>query len=119
MSDTRKRGWRRAWLGLALSVLLVATTTPMWSQGFQGTLRGIVQDPTGALIPNADVTIKNEATGETRTQVSSSTGTFNFPGLLVGDYTVTVDLTGFAKLTKEHIPVSANGIADVVARLEV
>src|SRR5688572_11255501 len=101
------------------SVLVLLLTTVAWSQGFQGTIRGSVQDPSGALIPGASVTITNVATGGTRTQLTSDTGGFNFPNLLVGNYTVTVELQGFKKLNRENVQVTANTISDVVALLEV
>jgi hypothetical protein len=100
-----------------LALFVVVGTS--WSQGFQGTIRGSVQDPTGAMIPGADVTITNAATGETRTQLTSDNGTFNFPNLLVSSYTVTVEFSGFKKYTRENVQVSANGVSDVLARLDV
>ena len=83
--------------------LLLVSPAETWSQGFQGTIRGDVQDPSGALIPGVTVTVTNTGTGETRTQFSSESGSFNFPNLLVSAYTVTVELPGFKKYTRENI----------------
>ncbi len=120
MLTTGNRGRTPLKLGLTLSlILLLFTASPAWPQGFQGTIRGSVQDPTGALIPNANITITNTATGETRTQLTSSTGTFNFPNLLVGEYSVTAELQGFKKVTRENVAVTASTVTDVVTRMEV
>jgi hypothetical protein len=100
-------------------MLIPLMLTAVWGQGFQGTIRGNVQDPTGALVPGAEVTITNVATGEKRTQLSSDTGTFNFPNLLVSTYTVSVTLQGFKTYTRENVQVSANSISEVAAKLEV
>ena len=106
------------WSACSLFLLLLSPGAT-WSQGFQGTIRGDVHDPSGALIPGATVTVTNVVTGETRSQVSSDSGTFNFPNLLVSSYTVTVELPGFRKHTRENVQVTANTIIDVVTRLEL
>ncbi|MEP7367706.1 MAG: carboxypeptidase-like regulatory domain-containing protein, partial [Acidobacteriota bacterium] len=102
-----------------VGMLLMGSISTVFGQGFQGTIRGDVQDQTGALIPLAMVTVTNVATGETRTLLSSDAGTFNFPNLLVSTYTVTVEFSGFKKYSRENVQVSANSVSDVVARLEV
>ena len=104
--------------GLVVLLLLVFVI-PGWSQGFQGTIRGSVQDPSGALIPGVTVNLIAVATGETRPGLSSDTGSFEFPNLLVGTYTVTAELPGFKKYTREKVQVSANTVSDVVVRLEI
>ena len=104
----------------ALSVFFfLVVAIPLWSQGFQGTIRGDVRDPSGALVPGATVSLTAVATGETRSVVSSDTGTFDFPNLLVADYTLTAELPGFKKYTRENIQVSANTVSDVLVRLEI
>ncbi|HET9220844.1 MAG TPA: carboxypeptidase-like regulatory domain-containing protein, partial [Terriglobia bacterium] len=104
----------------AFSILLFLTcATTAWSQGFQGTIRGDVRDPSGALVPGATATVVSVATGERRTQITDDVGIFFFPNLLVGDYTITVELPGFKKYTRENVQVSANNISPVRAELEV
>src|SRR5688572_4863987 len=89
------------------------------AQGFQGTLRGNVQDQTGALVPGATITLTGQETGETRTQQSTDSGTFAFPALLVGDYTVAVELSGFKRYERKDVHVSANQVVDLTAKLEL
>ena len=104
----------------AASLLLVLVCVTLgWSQGFQGTVRGTVQDPSGAFVPGANITVTNVGTAETRTQMSTSTGTFNFPNLIVGNYTVTVEAQGFRRHVRENVQVNANSVAEVLARMEV
>ena len=104
--------------GLVL-LLFFVFVIPGWSQGFQGTIRGAVQDPSGALIPGVTVNLTAVATGETRSVLSSDTGSFEFPSLLVASYTVTAELPGFKKYTRENVQVSANTVSDVLVRLEI
>ena len=56
---------------------------------------GTVTDATGAVVPNAQVTIKNLATGETRTGATSASGEYTFSLLQPGHYSITVTAGGF------------------------
>ena len=70
------------------------------AQGLDGTLRGQVRDSTGALVPGAVVTAKNNGTGAVRTVETSSAGTYAFTNLLLGNYSVSAELKGFKKYVR-------------------
>jgi len=89
------------------------------SQTTGGTLRGIVKDGTGAVIPDAVITATNEATGARFNTVTSSAGLFSFPNLLVGSYSVSIEHTGFNTSVRKNVAVSANHVVDVETILEV
>lgn len=91
--------------GLMLAVL---TTIPnqVHAQQLTGTLTGTTYDQTGAVVPNADVTLKNEASNDTRHTVSNSTGYFNFSAVPPGSYTVIVAATGFKGWQQKDIAVT-------------
>jgi len=110
----------RAGAPLALAALVLALGAPVaWAQGFQGTIRATVQDEQGGLLPRATVTLRNEQTGETRSQVTTTAGIAVFPNLLVGRYHLKVELGGFKSYERGNIAVSANQTFDVQARLDV
>jgi hypothetical protein len=92
---------------------------PLFAQGFQGTLRGEVRDPSGAVVAGAKITVTNLGTGETRTQETTSAGSFNFPNLLVSTYTVKVEASGFKTSVRSNVGVKANQIVEVMIELEV
>jgi hypothetical protein len=98
---------------------MVTLPGQLFAQSFQGSVTGIVEDAQGAAVPGASVTVRNEKTGESRTQISTSTGTVVFPNLLVGSYTVTVELAGFKKYERSNVSVKSNTSVDVKARLSV
>jgi iron complex outermembrane receptor protein len=105
-------------LTLIASVLLAAQ--PLLAQA-TGRVTGVVRDTTGAAVPGANVTVKNDATGDTKTTVSGPDGSFAVEGLAAGAYTVEVQLRGFGT-TREKVTV-AEGTAGTVefslsARLE-
>lgn len=64
-----------------------------------GSIQGTVTDSTGALIPNASVTLTETSTHVTLTTKSSSSGTYVFPNVNVGTYSVTVAAPGFETYT--------------------
>jgi hypothetical protein len=68
-----------------------------------GTLSGTITDPSGAGIPQAQVVIKNVATGVERTLTTNSDGFYIAPNLLPGDYQVTVSAKGFNTEVKSGI----------------
>ena len=71
-----------------------------------GTLRGQVADPSGAVIPQASLTVTSAA-GVSRTGTSDATGQYAIPGLPPGQYTVTVQATGFSPFTSPPVRIAA------------
>ncbi len=65
------------------------------AQQLTAALSGTTYDQTGAVIPNAKVDVKNEASGDTRTTTSNNSGYFTFSALPPGSYSVTVSASGF------------------------
>ena len=71
--------------GLIL-LLLAALCLPLEAQQFSGTLRGVVQDSTGATVPGAEVLIVEVATNDTHVIVTGDSGTYVVPQLKPGNY---------------------------------
>src|SRR5438876_1591698 len=66
-------------------------------------LSGVVTDAQGSGVPGATVTIRNEATGVETALVTNTAGVYTSPPLVLGTYTVTVDLTGFRRAVTSGI----------------
>jgi hypothetical protein len=92
MENSRKHG-----LGVALTfvALLLLAAIPGKAQTFRGTILGTVTDATGAVVNGAKVTIRNTDTGLTREVTTGDDGNYSAPELPVGNYSVTVEKTGF------------------------
>ena len=103
-------------LAAMLCVLLSSVTR---AQKLDGTLRVTVTDHSQATIEEAKVTAQNEATGVATATSASSAGTYVFPNLLVGTYTVTVEKDGFKKALEKGISVGSNQVAEAKVELEV
>ena len=77
---------------VALFVLLASFC---FGQQLTGTFSGTTYDSTGAVVPNAKVTMKNEASGDIRSTTSNSSGYFSITAVQPGTYKVTVSAAGF------------------------
>ena len=80
----------------ALCVLMLWTVC-LWGQSDNSTVNGIVKDPTTAVIPNAKITLKNEATGLFRQAQTNESGVFVIPIVPPGMYTLSAEAPGFKK----------------------
>lgn len=77
------------------AVLLLVGLHTVQAQTNQGQIAGNVVDSTGAAVPNAPVEAKSEETGSVYNAISSSAGSYRFPSIQLGRYTVTVTAPGF------------------------
>jgi len=82
-------------------------------------IRGIVRDPSGAVIPNATIKLTDNSTGIEYATVSSSDGGFLFPNLQFGSYKLTVTAAGFQTTVIAAITVESGRATDVTVELKV
>ena len=68
-----------------------------------GTIEGVVSDATGGVLPGATVRLANAATGFTREVVTDDEGRYRGLALPLGTYTITVEMSGFARGTREDV----------------
>lgn len=102
-----------------LTVLLCALfSLPSAAQLTTGDLAGTVTDPSGAIVPNATVTLKNNATGATQTRTSNATGAYRFALVDPGTYTVSGTGQGFSP-TQQAVTVSVGQTSTVNIQLTV
>ncbi len=83
------------------------------SAGSAGTLTGLVTDPSGAIIPNATVTLVNPISGYNRSSVTDSAGRYHFNNIPLNPYHLTVTGAGFASLAadvaiRSTVPITLN-----------
>jgi hypothetical protein len=81
-------------LGVGIVLTLMLSSEPLPAQDTTATLSGIVTDSSGEAVPNAKVSVKNAATGESRESQSDSVGHYSFPNLVVGDYEISASADG-------------------------
>src|SRR5829696_6738944 len=97
---------------LALLVFcLVMGATPAWAQSTtQGAIGGTVKDPQGAVVANAPVTAKNEETNKEVSATTDSEGRFRVVQLDPGNYSVTINASGFAAFTQQKVVVEVGRV---------
>ncbi len=78
------------------ATLFLLISTLAFSQGDLGSISGYVKDPSGALIPNAKITIHN-STGLERQATTNDSGYYTITNIPASTYTVTVEAAGFKK----------------------
>jgi hypothetical protein len=88
--------------GFVLLVLLVLSSSIGWAQ-FTSGIEGTVTDPTGAVVPGATVTIKNDETGASQTVQTTDSGFFRFTTLPSSSFTISASGQGFKTTVQEHI----------------
>jgi hypothetical protein len=105
-------------LGSALALGLVALPMAFAQTATTGDLRGTVRDVSSALIPNADITVTNQATGETRMVKSGADGTYSVPLLQPGKYKVEIAPMGFEHDIHESVVILVTETTIVNGRLK-
>ena len=103
---------------LSVIVFALACVVSAHAQVTTGSVRGVVSDQTGAVVPNAKVTLSRKSTGGSQTAQTSSSGQFEFSNLQPGDdYTVAVEAPNFKTLSLTDVKVSVNQVTDLPAQL--
>ena len=96
---------------LLLSGSVFVYSPPALSQGATAAINGTVTDTSGAVIPAARVVLTNTATGAERSAITNDTGTYVFPGVIPGIYTLTVNAEGFNTAKAEALTLAVNQTA--------
>jgi hypothetical protein len=108
------------WLPVLLACLTAASGLAHAQGGGATTsIAGVVTDESGAMLPGANVSVKNDATSATFSTVTSDQGTFTVPALNPGTYAVTVSLMGFKTAALTGVVLNAGTPASVRVKLEV
>ncbi len=102
--------------GLAL---LLASAASLTFAQTAGSLRGTITDPSGALVPGAEVVLTDQATQFTRRSVSDAKGSYYFAALQPGDYALAAAASGFKSTDIRDIHISPNDSRGVNVRLEI
>jgi hypothetical protein len=105
-------------LVVALAVVAMVSQ-PAPAQILYGSLVGNVNDPTGAAIGGAVVTITQKETGQSRTTKTNDAGQYSFPTIPGGTYEVRITASGFRTLVRQDLPISTNTVSRVDGQLEI
>src|SRR5438093_1604646 len=103
---------------LTLVMVFAIVSTPAMAQS-GGSVKGVVKDTTGAVLPGAQVTLTNKSTTRPLQVLTNETGSYTFSFVPPGDYSVGFEMQGFRKLTIGNITVNVAQTVVADAALQV
>jgi hypothetical protein len=111
--------WKRPWSIVFLVLLTIAASAPvLFGQTDQGTITGVVQDTTGAVVASANVTLTSLDTGLNLKTKSDGAGVYVFSPIKIGNYSVTAAAAGFETTTQTNLHVSIQQRLNVVISMK-
>jgi len=115
----RSRGVLGFWRSALCVGLLVLLGRPVLAQLSSASLNGVVRDPSGAVVANASVGLRNVDTTVERTTVSNDAGNYVFQNITPGRYTLKVTASGFKSKQVSEFVLAVNQTATIDIPLEV
>jgi hypothetical protein len=109
------RGFRA---GLLCAGLLAAWALPAHAQAI-GSIFGKVTDPSGGVLPGATVTVAGPALQQPLVSVTSENGTYQFPSVPIGTFSVTFELASFKKSVRQNVVITTGFNAQIDQKLEI
>jgi hypothetical protein len=103
----RRSPWIARAVAFTLACFPLSAPQNAFAQASAG-VTGTVTDPSGAVVPDAKVTVTNQGTSLSEKTTTSSTGTYSFKGLTPGKYNVTVEAAGFKKGEQSDVTVEVS-----------
>ena len=109
----------RSFLRLVLAAALLLAGLPALAQLGSGQIEGTVLDQSGAVIPDAQVTVRNQATGVERILTSDATGRYRAVNLAPGLYSVKAQKSGFQPVERQDVQVTVGSTTTADITLQV
>jgi hypothetical protein len=105
--DRNALNWfgRYTYISLTCLFVLLVQTQTLFGQVDQGSVSGIVQDASGAVVPNAKVTLLNKDQGLSLETTTQANGDYTFTPVRIGNYSLSVTAPGFSTTTQENLKV--------------
>jgi hypothetical protein len=109
---------RWIWSAVFLGSLLIGGS-PAFAQGVFATLTGLVTDPSGGVIPNAKITLRDALSGTIRDTVTNGDGYYTFAATAVGTYELTVDVQGYRQYKISDIELGGGDQRNISVKLVI
>ena len=110
---------QRVFVVFVAAILVLAASGAAWSQSVQGVITGTISDPSGAVVPNATVTLTNVGTNASQSTTTSNDGSYRFSLVPPGAYTVEIKAANFAVVRASGIVVEASQTVPFSVKLEL
>ena len=96
----------QGWITLGCLCLLLGAAQTLFAQVDQGAITGAVQDSSGAVVANAQVTLTNTDNGLTQQTTTNTNGEYTFSPVRIGNYAIAATAAGFATTTQKDLHVN-------------
>jgi hypothetical protein len=103
-----KQHRRITWHLLVVLATTIGCAVTLNAQTVTGTLQGTISDTRGAVVPGAELIVRNLETGQERKLTTNGEGYYSASFLPLGRYTLTASGQGFASVTQENIEITLN-----------
>jgi hypothetical protein len=103
----------------AMGLILFLIAVPVFAQLATGTILGVVKDTSGGTVAGANVTVTNSETTQSRTVTTNDDGSYRFPGMPVGHYSVKIEKDGFKTSTQTGLILDVSQEVVANASMEV
>lgn len=104
---------------LLLTTFISLMTATLWGQSTLGGVRGTVSDSSGAAIANVKVTLTNAGTGEPRSTLTNSSGSYDFSAVVPATYSISAEGASFKKFERSNVVVGTQQFLTVDVALQV
>ncbi len=107
-------------VAMVIGLLVVVSSLEVSAQSAStGALTGTLTDPTGAVVQNAQILLRNRGTDETRTATTDRDGSYRFSVLPPGVYELTMEAVGFAPVVVREVPIRITEVRSIATQLTV
>jgi hypothetical protein len=109
-------------LAVCLSLLLAtlfSSITPVLAEAATGRIAGVLKDPSGALVPGGQITIKNLESGASRSTTTDQQGRYAFDAVPAGRYEASAAASGFSVSVRNDVTVTAGGETGIAFELSI
>jgi Carboxypeptidase regulatory-like domain/TonB dependent receptor-like, beta-barrel len=123
VSEIYSQEFGRRWclmsrLAYTAGLILLISATYLWSS-VGGSISGIVRDPSGAVVPEANVTATETETGIRHSTITDTNGFYVFPSMVIGHYSIKIQKMGFETSNTSGLEINANSALRVDAVLKL
>jgi hypothetical protein len=113
------RSRRHFQIVVLVAIFTLSISQCVHGQSTYGSITGLITDPTGAAVTDAQVTLTNVGTSEKKTQSTGADGFYSFVNLIPGQYRIDVEKQGFKHVTRQNVVVEVNQSARIDATLAI
>src|ERR1043165_1478260 len=110
---------KRVFTGMLLVAGILALTAGSAAAQATGQIFGKVTDSTGGVLPGATVTVSGPTLQAPLVAVTAASGAYSFPSVPIGTFSVTIEMSGFKKFTRNGVIITTGFNAEIPAKLEV